>query len=74
MNWKSKKLESLSCSLFNKEVTCYAYPSVKHKMLKCDPLYGYPACSEPETYDYFSGSGATYILSFLFLFFYIIGK
>ncbi|CAL1297933.1 unnamed protein product [Larinioides sclopetarius] len=63
------------CKLFGENATCLALPTIADKSLQCLSSVAPPVCrnSEAETYDYFTGSGLPYALSFLFLFLFIVG-
>ncbi|KAG8180699.1 hypothetical protein JTE90_005796 [Oedothorax gibbosus] len=72
------KLESYKCEHFSGAELCFALPPVKAESVGCPStvkVNRVPICShsEPETYDYFTGSSVPYILSFLFLFLFIVG-
>ncbi|XP_035207728.1 dual oxidase 2-like isoform X3 [Stegodyphus dumicola] len=64
------------CKIRGKERNCFALPVIKSSVLKCSASVSVPLCStsEPQTYDYFTGSGASFVLSFLFLFLFFIGS
>lgn len=72
-------MESYDCEQVGVKKKCYSLPAVKAESFKCPSsvkVNKVPICSrsQPETYDYFTGSGASYIVSFLFLFLFIVGK
>ncbi|XP_071039639.1 dual oxidase 2 [Parasteatoda tepidariorum] len=71
----SEKLTAFRCARNGQLKNCHALPVVKNSGQNCPSHFHVPVCahSEPETYDYFTGSGAAYALSFLFLFLFIIG-
>lgn len=75
----SSNLEPYNCEQSGVKKKCYSLPPVKSESYSCPSsvkVNKAPICarSQPETYDYFTGSGASYILSFLFLFLFIVGK
>ncbi|GFT66944.1 hypothetical protein NPIL_295941 [Nephila pilipes] len=71
----SSDLNPYICEQNGIKTTCFALPTVADKDMGCFSSVTASMCrnSEPKTYDYFTGSGPSYALSFLFLFLFIVG-